>query len=244
MNDVFLITSALYTPYGCFSFEERLEQTINTALSIRQRVPNALIYLLEGGTTELKIKLREKLLEHYNDVIDFSNHDSIVKAHQFSTDSVGHTIKGPIESLMLAEACKMLLFTGKPNIDVQRVFKVSGRYELTDDFNLLDHHNAKGKYLFLNKAKAGQLATVGKPLMIFSEFCYETVMYSFCGSLLEKAYYNYSNIFNNILDVYSTQNYIDVETMTYITVSTHDVFEISTIGLTGKLAHDGSEVKR
>ena len=46
-----LITSMLYVPYNLsiYSKEERLEQTINSIKSVKERICNAYIVILEGS---------------------------------------------------------------------------------------------------------------------------------------------------------------------------------------------------
>ena len=50
---VFLVTSAINTSTGIIPVEVRLQQTLDTAKSIKVKIPNARIILLEGGYTPL-----------------------------------------------------------------------------------------------------------------------------------------------------------------------------------------------
>lgn len=237
MSDIFLVTSAIYSKSGIsgqLTPETRIQQTIDTANSIRKHLPNATIYLLEGGSNAISFDVRSKFLHHYDDVIDFSYHPFIAFAHErVELDKQGITvIKGPCESFMLREACKLLKVTSN-----DRIYKISGRYKLNNKFNVVDHHTATGKYLMLKKKK--NLEYYDDPTSItYSPFQYSTRLYSFCGSIINKAIENYDNINQRLLWLYSQDKYIDLEHATYLTYDSLDIIETPTIGLSGSFAEN------
>ena len=74
--------------------------------------------------------------------MDFSGHEIIKFSHSIG----GGTMKSSCEAYMLMETVKLL------SVPVEsRIFKICGRYVLSDTFDLNKHHSAKGKYLFKNK---------------------------------------------------------------------------------------------
>ena len=155
--NLFLVTSALDTQYSLFSFEERIQQTIATVESIRKYAPGSTIVLVEGGRP-LTDNLKNRLTEYFNHIFDYTDTDAIKmsqSASQYAVDNVGHSIKTPCEAFMLMNTTKQI-----PVEKFNRIFKISGRYVLTEKFNLADHINARGKYVFLPKAPVGEKSIV------------------------------------------------------------------------------------
>lgn len=235
--NIFLVTSAIYSKIGRSGQllpEKRIEQTIDTAKSIIKYVPDAKIYLLEGGSKTLDFRLRNEFLKYYTDIIDFTYHPFIAYAHEkINLDKQEITvIKGPCESHMLREACKLL-----STVKCDRIFKISGRYCLSDEFDLDMHTKARGKYLMKTKDKC--LSYYSDPSKnAYSPYQYSTRFYSFCGSLLNKVIINYDTINNRLLELYANSEYIDIEHMTYLVYNQQDIIETSPIGLAGSFAEN------
>lgn len=230
MSIYFLVTSALHTPYSQFTIEERASQSILTAKSIRHYVPDSKIILIDGGILPIDINMRTQLLTVYDDILDFTQHEFIKFMHNQPADNCGHIIKGPCESYLLREACKAI-----QSDKVKRIFKISGRYILTNRFDLSSHLSQVGKYVMLNKVKVGPVEFNGK-LEQWADYCYETNLYSFCSSLLDEAIENFNTIITNIIDIYSVNSYIDLETATYLSLNKYHVYEIPIIGVSGTLS--------
>lgn len=136
----FLITSVIYSQenkkvtYGgarsIFSPEERAEQTARTIATIRQKVPQAKIVLIEGG-------LRSDLPAGLTEMADQYLYLGDKKLVRWACDS---TFKSLGEASMLLCAFKYL------KRDADFYFKISGRYFLNDEFNLNDWNN--GGFVF------------------------------------------------------------------------------------------------
>ena len=234
MSNIFLVTSAIHGPGGLsgqLSSDQRIMQTVNTAVSIRKHIPDAKIYLLEGGIMPLNMQIRQMFLMHYDDILDYSMSEFIQFAHrQRDVNKQEITvIKGPCESYMLRETCKILTTTLQ-----DRIFKISGRYGLSDEFNL-QAHNVPGKYVFKTKDECLPWYK-DETKSNYSPYQYKTRLYSFCGSLKDMAIVNYDKTMNGILDLYSKNDYIDIEHMTYLTINPSLIQEISPVGLTGSFA--------
>lgn len=234
MSNIFLVTSAIHGPGGMsgqLSSDQRIMQTVNTAISIRKHIPDAKIYLLEGGIMSLNMQIRQMFLMHYDDILDYSMSEFIQFAHKKRDANQQEitVIKGPCESFMLRETCKILTTTPQ-----DRIFKISGRYQLSDEFNL-QFHNVPGKYVFKAKEECLQWYK-NKTKLNYSPYQYKTRLYSFCGSMRDMAIVNYDKIMNGILNLYSQNEYIDLEHMTYLTINPSAIHEIPTIGLVGSFA--------
>jgi hypothetical protein len=137
MSNIFLITSCINTVLSrvernhirsVFTGEERLEQTIETINSIKKYVPDSVCFLLE--TSKLSETQKQKLNNTEVNIFDFSN-DQIcnILAH-------GNLInKGITELYTLYKALNNIMSTNNIITPI-RIFKISGRYHLTNKFDI------------------------------------------------------------------------------------------------------------
>lgn len=239
MNNIFLVTSGLNVESGVVSLDDRFHQTIETARSIRARVEDSVIILLDGGKFPLTIEQRKQLLAVYDDILSFTHHPTIQFAHNQNVNVM--YIKGPCESMMLHEACKLL----PP--DVKRVFKISGRYKLSDNFNITQHDH-QGKYVFKTKEDGVKYYHDGKyedgsQLQnidhYYTPYQYKTRLYSFCGSMIPQVIEDYHNVFQCMIQSYINHGYIDIEHSMYRVLDKNKIVEIDIIGLAGIQAENG-----
>jgi hypothetical protein len=130
MEVLFLVTSVVKPKDGytsVFSTEERRHQTIHTINTIKNKVPNAVIVVLEASH-------RPKTLVKFDGVIMFYiDHDLIDSAYSKSI-SEAKILKTFLNSDYYQE------LTNKSNI---MVFKISGRYFLDDNFDLRNFNPLK-----------------------------------------------------------------------------------------------------
>lgn len=109
-----------------FSPEERLIQTHETLDSIRRYLPGTKIILVEGGTKDIKNEFSEQI--HY---IYIGNRSISAKA-------INGRLKGLGEMFLMMHA---LLYLRKKQPSF--IYKISGRYKIDDNFNLVKWNNAK-----------------------------------------------------------------------------------------------------
>lgn len=132
----FIITSVIYSEVGrkvsyngvrsVFTPEERSEQTKNTIESIKERVPNAKVVLIEAGK-------KKDLPFGLSDLPDQYIYVGTSKLVRLTVDS---KIKSLGEAVMILESFKSLKYKAK------YYFKMSGRYKLNENFDLSKWSNA------------------------------------------------------------------------------------------------------
>jgi hypothetical protein len=150
---VAFIVGSFVTPYqggspSAYSVKERINQTHETLKSIRERCPEAKIYFVEGSDTSI-----EDYGFDYDELIRPSS-DFEARKLLYSTS------KSPGECVMMIYAA-----THIPLEEYDLVFKISGRYTLTEDFSL--DNFSREKFTFYDHTQWG----------------YETTLYAFPGSL-------------------------------------------------------------
>jgi hypothetical protein len=134
MKNITLITSIIDTPNtplsyiktrSVFSKEQRFEQTKKTILSIREKIPNNKILLVECSilTSEERDFFIENV-DYFLNVYDTNDNDLINRMFTISK-SMG-------EGTMTIIALQYIF---NNNINFDYLYKISGRYWLNDNFN-------------------------------------------------------------------------------------------------------------
>ncbi len=117
-----------------FSFEERLKQTKKTIKSVRNKIPNAEIIFIELGLVDV-YKDISVLVDRYF----FIGNNAVVRLLADSSK------KGLGESVGLLYSCNKF---GRN----KKIFKISGRYFLNDDFDLNSWNF--NKFVFLKQGSS------------------------------------------------------------------------------------------
>src|SRR6056300_344068 len=145
-----LITSALYSNYGIYTPKQRIEQTLETAKSAKKYFPNATLILIDNS----KIDVQNDDSPEFNELLDIceyyidnSDDEDIQYYHENVTNyDVG---KNSMECLGMFKALSYMLSDQEMMstlTESSRVFKLSGRYTVTDKFNIdaFDNKDTEG----------------------------------------------------------------------------------------------------
>jgi len=150
MRDIFCVPHAIRNDYGVFSFEERFYQLLETIESIKLYAPNSDIVLVDASEDLLEEKYLEVLTKIVNKII-FLYDDKYIQFLKYNSKDPSENkfekkSTGEIQSMLA-----FLEFLKTHPIKYKRVFKLSGRYKLTSNFNLSHHYNQTNKCVFLTK---------------------------------------------------------------------------------------------
>lgn len=150
LNNIFCIVSAIGNQYGAFSYQERLQQLIESIESINQYAHGSDIVLFDASEDPLPIKdvelLNSLVLKthflHNNQYIQFLKYNSKdPHPNKFEKKTVGEI-----------EATKTFLeFLKTYPKKYNRVFKLTGRFKLNSNFDLNNHTQHINKCVFLEK---------------------------------------------------------------------------------------------
>lgn len=138
MNNLVLITSIICTPNNPLSYtstrsvythEERFIQTKKTIESIKEKIPNCKILIVECS------ELNEEQNDYFKKNVDYFINliDEPDKCKNIYSES-----KALGEGTMTIEAINYII---KNNILFDNFFKISGRYWLSDNFNYINFNN-------------------------------------------------------------------------------------------------------
>jgi hypothetical protein len=126
MKNIVLITSVIRNPRESpyLTEDERLEQTINTVSTIREKIPHSYIVLLEGGK---------------------NNHDDTQKMKSICDEIYHIDVEGlhrSIGEVTMINAYLQSEFFVKIKDSLTTLNKVSGRYYLNDKFSFNENLNS------------------------------------------------------------------------------------------------------
>jgi len=233
-----LITSAINAKFSIYSPEERLAQTLETIKSVRERIPNAVICLTDcsqpGISEEVANKLNSANVDYF---IDFSDDDNVKWIH----DNI--TVQDVVKNLT-----ELGVVQGFFNIaqeegwfkDCDRVFKVSGRYTLTEKFNTKDYENdIVGDKYVVSKRMLSQFV----PGVTGTDQQYMLRVYSFGGNRIAEFILLLEDMTEHMQDRVNAGGYIDIEHLWYKFLPKADVVEFDRTGVKGLVAPNGQAIE-
>jgi hypothetical protein len=238
MNFGFILTSALNTRFGVFNTDQRLAQTLDTVKSIRDRVPDAHITLLEMAGEPLKDSQRDELQHHVNVIFNFTDDTTVKEIYKNPNWDI---VKNSTEILCFQKALTVITEQTSHYSGIDRFFKISGRYLLNDSFKI-------DRYLdptIRHKAVIGKRRISQFPPKVTENNVYQYMSrcWSFDASLIEEISSNYSEMYNYMVGVLSRGGYIDIEHCLFRFLDPSKVVEEDVIGVQGLLGPNGITVR-
>ena len=154
MKFLFLVGSALKhfqeDKFSAYDEQQRFEQTLETIECIRKKVPNSYVVLFECSSKSIDENQKDILKEKTDLFLEFYN-EPVLKAIYENLEARPELITYGKSLLETRGLLNTLYVIQKHNIfnDSQRVFKLTGRYLLNDDFDIQDYESKflEGRYV-------------------------------------------------------------------------------------------------
>ena len=247
MKFLFLVGSALKhfqeDKFSAYGEEQRFQQTLETIECIRKKVPESYVVLFECSSKPIDEKqkdiLKEKadlFLEFYKEPVLQQIYENLEKRPELITygKSLLET-RGLLNTLYVIK--KHNLFS-----DSQRVFKLTGRYLLNDDFDIQDYESKflESKYVLKRYEYLPQEAENydekelenvyaylygAKGMMITGLWSFDRMLFNDAVEALEKAF-----IYMEKMLQYTSGT--DVEHSLYRFINKDNIISIPNLGLT------------
>ncbi len=244
MSNVVLVTSAVYTNYGIYDTKQRIQQTLDTVKSARKYIPDCTIILIDNSTTAIaqddSAELNE-LIDSVDYYIDNSDDKDIQHFHNNITNyDIG---KNSMECIGMYKALSYIASSDiemmNAIVDSTRIFKLSGRYQVTDKFDItkFDNDATVDKYVF-KKAQPSWIAEADTGVTTLLQ----TRLWSFTPSLFADTIKLFQSILQNMFDTINLGKYIDVEHSMAKFIPADKLVELDTVGLKGNIAPNGAEI--
>jgi hypothetical protein len=234
----FIITSAINTKFGIYTSDQRLAQTLNTIKSIRERAPGSKIILLEMAGLPLSDEQANTLRNSVDNLLDFTADPAVTSLYN-STDN-WDVVKNVTEVSCFANALQRLTVDTNILADCQRIFKVSGRYTLTDQFDIsvYDQYSTENMIIVSRKRKSqfpfGTTQT---------EYQYMSRTWSWPTKLTAEIIDNYNQGLQFMATRLAAGGYIDIEHMLYRFLDAGKVLELDEVGVEGNIGPNGTVVR-
>ena len=223
---LFIVTSALNPNMGVLNRQQRLEQTIEGLISLREKCPDAVVILADGSPEKVEREKYDSMSQWVNLIADFSGDKDIA---QFA--STGR--KSEAENLLMLKM--MMLMKQSPELmklmySVRRIYKFSARTTLHDEFDVAEHDHF-GKYVFKKRMPTwlgGEVAETFTDLLI-------TRLFSFCPSLID----DYSIVCRRNIGVIQDAG-VDTEHAHFFNIEPDRLVELDKIHCQGVMASTGA----
>ena len=250
MKTTFIVTSALITKIGIYDLTSRLQQTHQTLDSIYQHFPDAQVMIVDGGEPGLKTiqhPLLESLKNRVGAFLDLSDDEqiqhlhSIEIGHQREMGGVSGLIKSMAEMTIFQQALILINEHEKlqPMRDVDRIFKVSGRYQLSPLFDAHAYDLAQDRYVF--KERTASWIPNAKEV-VGTDYCYQSRIWSMDRSLLEHTIDKYNDMMQDLQQLADANHYIDIEHLLYKHLGPERSMELQYVHFMGTIAPNGTMI--
>lgn len=232
-ESVFLVSSAIHAKHGVYDTQTRLEQTIETCKSIRNKC-DAEIVILDGGYQDITKEERDVLSQYIDKFYTFSDAENIQQLQQVPNHDI---VKNMIEIIMYGSFFDKAMEDGWRE-KYKRIFKMSGRYTLNDDFNYDKHLQATDKIIVRGPftSQFRPETTGGVSLQYMSR------LWSFDAFLLPYVRDLYTDMFNHMSERLSAKGYVDIEHLLFHHIDPILIENIGKLGVEGNIAPNGARV--
>jgi len=234
---LFIITSAINTKFGSYDPDQRLLQTFDTFNTIRERVPDAKIIIVESSGYKLEQEKLDILSSKTHGVINMSG-DPAIQRYYNGTDN-WDIVKNMCEIMCFGSALQVIEDNTNFLKECDVVHKLSGRYVLTDDFNLENYEKYPDKIIYHEKMQSQfDPAFVGIP------YQYPSMLYSWAISQHNVIKDFYKKATTELSTRLSQGKYADIEHLMWSIIPEECVQEVPKIGVMGRLGQNRVQVFR
>ena len=236
IKHAFIVTSAVNSKFGVFTPDERLQQTVDTINSIKNKIPSAKIIIMECCGEPIR-KPQEDILRANCDVfVDYSRDEEVQALYDNDNWDV---VKNGTEIMCFGRALAVLknenVFDG-----IDRIHKMSGRYVLNDFFDPETYEQSD----VLNKIVIGpKHKSQFPPEVTQVPFQYMARLWSWPISQVDEIVQVYADSFIFFAERLSQGGYADIEHVLAKFLDPAKVHEIANTGVEGQIAPNGQAIK-
>jgi hypothetical protein len=228
--------------FSRYSTDQRFFQTLDTIESIRTKVPNAYICLFECSHKPISNEYKEILQERVDLFLEFYDDEGLKVIYENLNAHPPLFTFG--KSLLETRGLLCTLYHLKKHqvfTDVQRVFKLTGRYSLNDDFDIQDYESKLLENHYV--AKTFEYPEIENDIMDdvvyknFYAFCYKckgsmvTGLWSFDRTLYMETIEALEKSFNYMEKMITCTSGIDIEHSLYYYLDKKKIIRSSNLGL-------------
>lgn len=209
--DLFIVTSAIGTRIGSIDTNSRFMQTLSTINSIKAKNPDSIVVVADASSIQINQIIKDELNQSAI-FFDFSQDKNVLNiqntANEYATKCANSFLisnKSEAQSIInyeggyIKNATELVLILNvlekiNPD-DFNRIFKISGRYILSSDFNRELHTNNVTTFLTMNSNQPYRL--------VESETLVNCILWSFDSNYIEEIKEKLKLIYSWVVGSYS-----------------------------------------
>lgn len=241
--NIVIITSALHTGHGVFNAQQRIEQTVNTVWSVKRAMPDSVTILADMSTMDIHRDQSAELagLRAMVDIWIDNTTDPVIQEYQ-SLIKNEHVAKNVMEAQGLVRTFATMLMSGDIQKQIRkasRIFKLSGRYVITPEFDVKQHDNEQTRncWVFAKSRPVQQ-----EQAHLGSDYQLQTRLWSFDKSLLPATANLYQSLQRQMVDKLNQGLYVDSEHMIAHVIPRDQLRQLPRMGVAGTIAPTGQLV--
>jgi hypothetical protein len=232
----FIVTSAVNSKFGVFTPTQRLQQTLDTIFSIKSKIPDAIVIVMECCGEPIK-KTQEDIIRANCDVfVDYSQDEEVQALYDNDNWDV---VKNGTEIMCFGRALAVL---NKEEIfkNIGRIHKMSGRYVLNDMFDPETYEQTEVQ----DKIVIGpKYRSQFPPEITTVPFQYMARLWSWPTSRVDEVVKVYSDSFIFFAERLAAGGYVDIEHVLAKFLNPAHVHEIQNLGVEGQIAPNGTAIQ-
>jgi hypothetical protein len=237
IKHLFVVTSAVNSRFGVYDSETRLQQTIDTIKSIKSKIPDAGIAIMECTGVPLTADQEAALEANCDWFLDYTQ-DPVVQSFYTATDN-WDIVKNGTEIFVFGRALEVLK---NNNIIDQydRVHKMSGRYILNEEFDaeLYEREDIQNN-IVIGPSQSSQFPYHATLV----ERQYMARLWSWPAILNDEVIQVYNDSFNYFNQRVSAGGYVDIEHVLYKFLNREHLSEVEKVGVEGTIAPNGVAIR-
>lgn len=236
MKNLFILTSAINSKFGVYTPEQRLQQTIDSINSIKKYAPGSQIAIVEMCGTPPTLEQEAEIKSHVNYYFNSST-DEAVQSIYNSSDN-WDVVKNTTEVMVFGNLLNRLV-EEKIVDEFDRIFKMSGRYLLTENFDPAYYEKVPDRIVVL----ARKLSQFPSHVTGGMQYQYMSRLWSWPADCTVGVAESYSQGFLAMAMRIAEGGYFDIEHMLFKYLPEKLVNEIPRVGLTGLLGPNGVRIE-
>lgn len=237
MTYAVMVTSALNTRFGVYPGPVRLQQTLATIQSCRERIPGAEIIVCEMSGQPLTPEQVQVLTDNSDRLLDFTT-DTAVQELYRSTDN-WDVVKNVTEVMCFGRALTTLQESGA-FAQHQRVFKISGRYQLDERFDIGFYDDYRNHAMIVISNRRNSQFPIE---MTQVSAQYMSRLWSWPVTLTDEVLQFYKTSLDFMYERLSRGGYVDIEHCLYHFLPAEKLITRDSLGIIGNIAPNGQPIK-
>jgi hypothetical protein len=239
MKPMVIITSAVESRFGIYTAQQRLEMTLETVKNVRERVPGVKIAISEVSGGGLNTVYEDQLLDACDVYLDFTtNHEVNWIYSNTAWYDNWDIVKNLTELTTFPRALETIRDAGELK-EINRIFKMSGRYLLNDKFDPE----------FYNTDAAKDKIIIGRRRPSQFPFQVTKLAEQYMARLLSWPVFMHGNMityYNEARDYMRGRleagGYADIEHCLFHALPKDKVLELDEVGVYGTIAPNGAPI--